>query len=114
MGAFMVGLMFGEIAVLFNDLTARGAAFQRKYDNACAAMQHRKLEADLQDRIIIYQKATREAEEHAEDLENFRRMIGPRQLSYVNRFVLGSLLLKNSLTAPLLRDRGSDCARGCA
>ena len=47
MGAFMVGLMFGEIAVLFSDLTARDAAFQSKYDNACSAMQNRKLKADL-------------------------------------------------------------------
>ena len=43
----MVGLMFGEIAVLFSDLTARDAAFQSKYDNACSAMQNRKLKADL-------------------------------------------------------------------
>ena len=75
MGAFMVGLMFGEIAVLFGDLTARDAAFQMKYDNACSAMQNRKLQGDLQDRIIIYQKSTREAEEHEEDLQNFITMI---------------------------------------
>lgn len=89
--------IFGNIAVLLQQLNRKAAIFQTKLENANAAMKSLAIEDDLQKEIQMYLMSTQDSLDMQEELNIFLRMLSPSLKLKVTKHIFYDALMKNSV-----------------
>ncbi|CAI2376015.1 unnamed protein product [Moneuplotes crassus] len=76
-GAIINANIFGNIAVLLQQINRKAANFQEKLDNATSAMKSLGIEEELQKKIQLHLMSTQDSLDLQEELNLFLRMLTP-------------------------------------
>lgn len=76
-GAIINANIFGNIAVLLQQINRKAANFQEKLENANAAMKSLGIDEELQKRIQLHLMSTQDSLDLQEELNIFLRMLTP-------------------------------------
>lgn len=97
MGAFINANIFGNMAVIVQELNQKASKFQEKIDIANTSMKSMKLPAYLQDKVRDYLFYTQSNLEHQRELEDFKAMISPSLKLEVTRHIFLQVLVTNPI-----------------
>ena len=97
LGAIVNANIFGNMAVIIQDLNKKASKYQEKIDIANTAMKNLKINKDLQLRVINYLLYTQSNRDHQKELEQFKDMISPSLQMEVNLFIFGNIVKMDSL-----------------
>lgn len=92
-GAIINAYIFGNLAVIIQDLKKKSMKFQEKIDIANTAMKKNlKINKELHLKVINYLLYTQSNRDHQKELEQFKDMISPSLQSEVNLFIFGAIV----------------------
>lgn len=97
MGSIINANIFGNMAVIVQDLNQKASRFQEKIDIANTSMSNMKLPSYLQDRVRNYLFYTQSNLETQRELEDFKIMISPSLKLEVTRHIFLQVLIGNPL-----------------
>ena len=96
-GAIINANIFGNMAVIVQDLNAKASRFQEKIDTANTSMNNLKLPAMMQDKVREYLFYTQSNLENQRELEDFKTMISPSLRLEVYRQIFMKVLIANPI-----------------
>ena len=73
----MTAIIFGNMTVLFANLSRRSTKFQEDYDNANLTMENIRITQELKDKINAYLEATYANLHRKAELEEFSKLLSP-------------------------------------
>ena len=94
-GAIINANIFGNIAVLLQQLNRKTANFQAKIENANSAMKSLEINEGLQKEIQLYLMSTQDSLDLQEELNNFLRMLSPSLKLKVTQHIFHEALNSN-------------------
>lgn len=94
-GAIINANIFGNIAVLLQQLNRKAASFQAKLENATSAMKSLAIKEELQKEIQLYLMATQDSLDLQEELNIFIRMLSPSLKLKVTEHIFEDALYSN-------------------
>ena len=96
-GAIVNANIFGNMAVIVQDLNQKASRFQEKIDTANTSMSNLKLPATIQEKVREYLFYTQSNLENQRELEDFKTMISPSLRLEVNRQIFLKVLIANPI-----------------
>lgn len=97
LGAIVNANIFGNMAVIIQDLNRKASKYQAKIDIANTAMKNLKIDKGLQLKIINFLLYTQSNRDHQRELEQFKDMISPSLQMEVNLFIFGDIVKMDCL-----------------
>lgn len=96
-GAIINANIFGNMAVIVQDLNTKASRFQEKIDTANTSMGNLKLPSQMQDKVREYLFYTQSNLENQRELEDFKTMISPSLRLEVYRQIFLKVLISNPI-----------------
>jgi hypothetical protein len=100
LGAMVNANIFGNMAVIIQEMNRKAHRFQEKIDIANTAMKNLKIHSELQNKVINYLLYTQSNRDQQRELESFREMISPSLQMEVTRYIFIDIIRMN----PILQD----------
>eukprot|EP00347_Sterkiella_histriomuscorum_P003990 403362169 len=105
LGAILNANLFGQLAVIVQNLNMRQNQFQQKLDSANTAMKNLKLPKDIQNQVVKFIKTTQSSLDQQKELDLFLSMISPSLRKEVIKFIFDVILRENDLFKKLSKSR---------
>ncbi|CAI2368538.1 unnamed protein product [Moneuplotes crassus] len=96
-GAIINANIFGNIAVLLQQLNRKATKFQEKVENANAAMKNLSIPSKIQFEVQRYLDYTQSTSDHQQELKNFLGLIPPSLSELVVKHISEQALNKNEV-----------------
>lgn len=96
-GAIINANIFGNIAVLLQQLNRKATKFQEKVENANAAMKNLSIPVELQVEVQKYLDYTQSTSDHQQELKNFLELIPPSLTEMVVKHISQQAISKNEV-----------------
>lgn len=96
-GAIINANIFGNIAVLLQQLNRKATQFQEKVENAHSAMKNLAIPEELQEHVLKYLDYTQSTSDHQQELNQFLAMISPSLREMVVKHISQQAISKNSV-----------------
>ena len=87
--------IFGNIAVLLQQLNKKSANFQEKVENAHSAMKNLQIPEYIQDQVQKYLDYTQSTSDHQQELDRFLKLISPSLRELVVKHISNQAVKKN-------------------
>lgn len=100
LGAMVNANIFGNMAVIIQEMTKKAHRFQEKIDIANTAMKNLGIKKELQAKVINYLLYTQSNRDQQHELEAFREMISPSLQMEVTKYIFIDIIRMN----PILQD----------
>jgi CRP-like cAMP-binding protein len=97
MGAIINANIFGNMAVIIQDLNLKASKFQEKIDIANTSMKNMKLDNQIQEKIRNYLFYTQGNQETQRELDDFKTMISPSLKLEVTRHIFLQVLTSSPI-----------------
>lgn len=97
LGAMVNANIFGNMAVIIQEMNKKAHRFQEKIDIANTAMKNLKIKKDLQQKVINYLLYTQSNKDQQSELEKFKEMISPSLQIEVTKFIFIDIIKMNSI-----------------
>ena len=89
--------IFGNIAVLLQQIYRKSSLFQEKLENATSTMKNLKIPENLSKRIQDFLTSTQSILDQQTEFDNFLRMLSPSLRIEVAKHIFHSALLSNDI-----------------
>ena len=89
--------IFGNIAVLLQQINRKGMKFQEKIENANSSMKNLLIPEDFQKTIRMYLTTTQSTLDHQQELDSFMSMLSPSLKIQVTRYIFQDIILGNDI-----------------
>jgi len=96
-GAIINANIFGNIAVLLQQLNRKATKFQEKVENANAAMKNLAIPVKIQLEVQKYLDSTQSTSDHQQELKNFLSIIPPSLNELVIKHISQQAICKNEV-----------------
>jgi len=96
-GALINANIFGNMAVIIQDLNKKVGRFLEKIDTANTAMMNMNLPTDIKKKVINYLMQTQSNLESQEEMEIFYQMIPPSLKLEVTKHIFSKVVTRNSV-----------------
>ena len=96
-GSIINANIFGNIAVLLQQLNRKATKFQEKVENANAAMKNLAIPENIQLEVQKYLDYTQSTSDHQQELRNFLSMIPPSLNEHVLKHISQQAISKNDV-----------------
>jgi hypothetical protein len=100
LGAMVNANIFGNMAVIIQEMNKKAHRFQEKIDIANTAMKNLGIKKELQAKVINYLLYTQSNRDQQHELEAFREMISPSLQMEVTKYIFIDIIRMN----PILQD----------
>jgi len=94
-GAIINANIFGNMAVIIQELNKKASRFQEKIDTANTVMKNLKLPKELQKKVLDYLIYTQSNLDAQRELDKFKKMISPSLKMEVIRHIFSDIIKKN-------------------
>jgi len=99
-GAIVNANIFGNMAVIIQELNKKSHRFQEQIDIANTAMKNLKINKQLQQKVINYLLYTQSNRDQQRELEAFKKMISPSLQIEATKYIFYDIIQMN----PILQD----------
>ena len=89
--------IFGNIAVLLQQINRKGMEFQEKLENANSSMKSLLIPDDFQKTIRMYLTSTQNTLDHQKELDSFMSMLSPSLKTQVTRYIFQDIIMLNKV-----------------
>lgn len=93
-GAIINANIFGNLAVLLQQLNRKATSFQEKVENANSAMKNLEIPENIQESVQRYLNYTQSTSDHQQELDRFLKMISPSLKEMVVKHISKEAILK--------------------